>query len=141
MPRKITDGVGRGNGDGSKSTQFKPDMPSANPEGRRRARPKRKSHTDIAAAFHNALSAEIVVRRNGRVSKVPWVEAMALAILEDFPKAKLREKLEIIRFLLSGDMPISSPTSRAPDPAALDQFLEGLARETEAINLNPPRKL
>ncbi|MFW2830809.1 DUF5681 domain-containing protein [Sphingomonas sp. ID0503] len=90
MARKRNTGVGRGNGEGSRRTQFKDGMPSGNPEGRRRSKARALANTDLARAFKKALTGDVFVSENGRKRKAPLTEAIALSLMDSFNKANIR---------------------------------------------------
>lgn len=127
---KPGNGVGRGNGRGSKATQFKDGMPSANPFGRP-CRPKRHPNASLQDAVAEGLTAIISTRENGVVRKRPRAEAMILALLSRFPSATARDQIMILRYL--GEIAPTALQERERDlaPDAVEEFVAKLAKEAE----------
>ncbi len=100
MPRKQwpDGGVGRGNGPGSARTQFKPGMPSGNPSGRPR-KAKAAPSASLKEAALKSLAEVIQTTENGIARKRPQSEAMIMLLLAQYPSAKPREKIAILRYI------------------------------------------
>lgn len=99
MPRKHILGVGRGNGAGSRTTQFRAEMPSRNPKGRPR-KPKAKPSATIAEAMQKALSELVPVQLgNGRSARMPLRDAMIKKMLREFGGASIKDKMALIKMI------------------------------------------
>lgn len=136
MPRKQWPGggVGRGNGLGSATTQFKSGMPSANPHGRpRKAKTVPSASLKEAALKH--LAEEIRTTENGVARKRPQSEAMIMLLLAHFPSAKPREKIAILRYV--GELAPEAELMRNRDlpKDAIKDLVEKLAQEAKNLGL------
>jgi hypothetical protein len=123
-----TDGVGRGNGEGSKRTQFQDGMPSRNPNGRPR-KPKREPNASIKDAVSRELRQLITVRENGVEEQRSQTDAMVMLMFAQFSKATIREKIAILRY--AADIAPETLNDRKHEaPAdALIALVERLAQE------------
>ena len=130
MPRQTWagDGVGKGNGAGSAKTQFREGMPSANPAGRPR-KAKVLPNASLKEAALAALSATISTTENGVPRKRLQGEAMIKLMIANFPQAKPREQIAILKYL--GDLAPEAELMRNRDlPAdAVLKLVEALAKE------------
>ena len=95
-PSRAT-GVGRGNGAGSRATQFQDGEPTRNPHGRPRRRP-RPPAPDLLSILRDALSAKVAVTRNGRPEMMVQSRALVETVLASFPKASLSEQVRLLKF-------------------------------------------
>lgn len=91
------DGVGRGNGLGSARTQFRSGMPSANPHGRPR-KPKLAPNRSLKEAVLKGLGEQVSTTENGVARKRTQTEAMIMLLLAQYPSAKPREQLAILKY-------------------------------------------
>ena len=122
------DGVGRGNGAGSAQTQFREGMPSANPAGRPR-KPKLPPNASLKEAALAALSATIATTENGVARKRPQGEAMIKLMIANFPQAKPREQIAILKYL-GGLAPEAELMRNRDIPMdAVVKLVEALAKE------------
>ena len=132
MPRRTWpgDGVGRGNGAGSRRTQFKSGMPSGNPHGRPR-KPKLGPDASLKDAALRVLLKPVVTTENGVRRKQSRVTAMIKLLLAGFPVANTREKLAILKYV--GTLVPESELTRNRDnqisPTAIQDFVKTLAAE------------
>lgn len=92
------DGIGRGNGAGSARTQFSSGMPSANPAGRPR-KAKVPPNASLKEAALKALAASISTTENGVARKRSQSEAMILLLIAQYPAAKPREQIAMLKYL------------------------------------------
>ena len=92
------DGVGRGNGAGSARTQFSSGMPSANPAGRPR-KAKVLPNASFKEAVLTALAASIATTENGVGRKRSQSEAMIMLLIVQYPAAKPRDKIAMLKYL------------------------------------------
>ena len=124
------DGVGRGNGSGSAQTQFKPGMPSANPNGRPR-KPKRAPNRSLKEAVLKGLGEQISTIENGVARKRSQTEAMIMMLLARFPSAKPREQIAILKYLGSLAPEAELESNKDLPANAIHDFVAGLAREAD----------
>jgi hypothetical protein len=126
-PSRAT-GVGRGNGPGSRGTQFQPDAPSRNPSGRPR-KPKQAISLDLKALLRNELTTLVPVTENGTTRWMPQLQAIVKLTISDFPNASARERATFLKFLMSDVLPTQEELrDRSIPPQALAEFLDGLAK-------------
>jgi len=127
-------GVGRGNGPGSRATQFQDGMPSANPHGRPK-RHKARPNASVKDAVTKSLAELITTRENGVTRKRSQTDAMIMLLFAHYPSASIREKLAILKFigdvapgaLLEGD--------RSLPGTAVADLVARLAQEAERHGL------
>ena len=131
MPRRAWpgDGIGRGNGTGSRRTQFKPGMPSGNPNGRPR-KPKLAPDASLKDAALRVLLEPVVTTEGGVRRKLPRADAMLKLLVASFPDCDAREKLAILKYL--GVLVPEAQLAGAPrriTANAVQDFVAALARE------------
>jgi hypothetical protein len=73
-------------------------MPSGNPHGRPR-KPKRAPNRSLKEAVLNGLAEQISTTENGVARKRTQTEAMIMLLFAQFPSAKPREKIAILKYL------------------------------------------
>ena len=122
------DGVGRGNGPGSARTQFKSGMPTANPNGRPK-RAKQAPNRSLKEAALRSLAGQVLTKENGVARKRTQPEAMMMLLLAEYPSAKLREKVMILKYLGSLAPEIELERNRDLPPTAIEDLVAALARE------------
>ncbi len=146
MPRRTWpgDGVGRGNGAGSRRTQFKSGMPSANPNGRP-CKPKLGPDASLKDAALRVLLEQVVTTENGVRRKQSRVTAMIKLLLADFPVGNTREKLAILKYfgMLVPEAELTRNQDNQISPTAIDDLVktlaaEGLHDEELAREFGPP---
>jgi hypothetical protein len=91
-------GVGRGNGPGSRASQFQAGRPSGNPRGRPR-KPKVQPNGSIKDAVAKSLAELITTRENGVASKRSQAEAMIMLLFNNYPSATTHGKLATLKFI------------------------------------------
>lgn len=111
MGKSRATGVGKGHGPGSVAGQFKKGHPSGNPCGRPR-KVKLPPANDLGEAIVRELAKVITISDNGISRKVTQAEALAAATLSQFPKMKVSEQLQLLRYLTT----IEEKTPKLPDP-------------------------
>lgn len=125
-------GVGRGNGSGSKATQFRDGMPSANPHGRPR-KPKPAPSGSLVEAMAKRLRETVRTREDGVSRKRSRADAMALDLLSRFGGGSISEKLAIMRYIHQiRPGPDDSPPAEL-SATAIEDFVAELAAEARKI--------
>ena len=129
------DGVGRGNGAGSARTQFRSGAPSANPAGRPR-KAKVPPNASLKEAVLTALAATISTTENGVARKRSQSEAMIMLLIAQFPSAKPREQIAMLKYL--GDLAPEVELMRNRDlpMEAINDFITRLAQEAGRLELD-----
>lgn len=127
MADRRNKGVGRGNGPGSRETQFQKGMPSANPWGRP-VKVKDEPTGSLRIALERALARRIMIFDNGKRRRMTQAEAMAETYVARFPKASMSEMLQAIRYIMQV-VPSPEPETRGLDPEGVQKFVERLAEE------------
>ncbi len=124
------DGVGKGNGAGSRQTQFKSGMPSGNPHGRPR-KPKLEPDASLKDAALRVLLEQVVTTENGVKRKQSRVTAMIKLLLADFPLADTREKLAILKYVgtLVPEAVLTRNRDNQISPTAIPDLVKMLAAE------------
>ena len=131
-PSRAT-GVGRGNGAGSRATQFQEGEPTRNPHGRPRRRP-RSPKPDIASALRDALAANVPVMRNGKREMMPQSDALVQSVLADyFARATVSEKVRVLKFFAETLPHDPTQMDRTIPPDAIAEFVKGLAEDAERL--------
>ena len=121
-------GVGRGNGPGSRASQFQDGMPSGNPQGRPR-KPKAAPNISVKDAVTKSLADLITTRENGVASKRSQADAMIVLLFAQYPSATTREKLAILKYI--GDVAPGALLERSGElpKTAITDLVALLARE------------
>jgi hypothetical protein len=129
MPRKReATGVGRGNGLGSRKTQFKGGMPSGNPNGRPR-KPKPAPSTSFADAARKLLSEEMDVQTGiRRTKRMPRFDAAIRVLMSEFGDASFKDKLAFIKMFSSVGM-VAETVPFEPSEDTIMAIVEELAEE------------
>lgn len=124
------DGVGKGNGAGSRQTQFKSGMPSGNPHGRPR-RPKLEPDASLKDATLRVLLEQVVTTENGVKRKQSRVTAMIKLLLADFPLGNTREKLAILKYVgtLVPEAALTRNRDNQISPTVIEDLVKRLAAE------------
>jgi hypothetical protein len=125
-------GVGRGNGAGSAKTQFKAGMPSGNRLGRP-PKAKAAASASLKEAALKSLAQLIHTTENGITRKRPQSEAMIMLLLAQYPSAKPRDKIAILRYI--GELAPQAELMRNGDlpKNAIKDLVERLAQEAKDV--------
>jgi hypothetical protein len=138
--RSRATGVGRGNGEGSRVSQFKEGEPSRHPQGR-----PRKEATpvdiDLRSVIRRQLATPVAVRQNGISTMVPQGEALVSLMLANCRNAKPREQLAIMKFLIE-QAKLSSDEAEMRNmdipPQSIADFINGLTKALDEEEADLP---
>ena len=125
-------GVGRGNGRGSRRTQFEKGKPSANPAGRSRGLKSAGEGVDLRQSLQMALQAKVTVRVDGAQRKMLLADAMVRHLTESFFKASPAGLVPMMKLLFDlATVPIDE-RSREISPDAVNEFIAALIAEEQS---------
>lgn len=137
---KRSSGVGRGNGEGSRSTQFQKGAPSANPHGRPPTEKKPPANS-IEEALARELAKKITIYENGIPKRMTQAEAIAQLYVSRFPHGSMSEQHQALRYIaqhVPKSDPVFKPGLNADGARKLVERLAEEAREEEAIRRGYP---
>lgn len=137
MGRRPT-GVGRGNGEGSKKTQFQRGAPSANPHGRPR-KEKVAPATSIDEALAREIAKTITTYENGFPRRMTQAEAMAKLYLSKFQSGSMNEQHQVLRYIAQHVPPPDPPAAQGLDEGGARKLVERLAEEAKKDRENDRR--
>lgn len=123
-------GLGKGNGPGSRASQFRAGMPSGNRNGRPRKR-KAAPNVSLKDAVTKSLAEMITTRENGIASKRSQTDAMIMLLIAGFPKASIREKIAILKYIGEVAPGTLLEGSRELRKGAIEDLVAILAKEAE----------
>lgn len=124
-------GVGKGNGEGSRRTQFSHDDWPGNRAGRPRKTAGTLKDQSIAAAMVRELNKPWSIEVNGVKTKIPAAEAMSLILIEDFKTATTPQKIMIRKYFESKEAEQRAAVSYDIPTTTVARALEDLLREIE----------